>query len=143
MVKHSLFPLLEKAFILEFDFVPSVDTVKFNYVFASEEYLDFVNSTYNDVFIPLYQDLELQDLIVHQNGFPGEKKYSEVPNSSPSLPITISTVNDTLNSQYYNYDTLGIVSAFNGFTDVFTGSVGNSFIIPCNVYHIKLAIYYR
>jgi hypothetical protein len=30
--------------ILEFDFVPSSDTVKFNYVFASEEYLIFVNS---------------------------------------------------------------------------------------------------
>ena len=62
---------------------------------------------------------------------------AEVPNSSPSLPITISTVNDTLNSQYYNYDTLGIVSAFNGFTDVFTAQVA---VIPCNVYHIKLAI---
>ena len=31
------------AVILEFDFVPSSDTVKFKYVFASEEYLTFVN----------------------------------------------------------------------------------------------------
>ena len=36
--------------ILEFDFVPSSDSVSFNYVFASEEYLQFVNSNYNDVF---------------------------------------------------------------------------------------------
>ena len=84
--------------------------------------------------ILLYQDLELQVLIVHQLDFPGGSiNIVEVPNSSPSLPITISTVNDTLNSQYYNYDTLGIV-LFNGFTDVLHVSA----VIPCNVYHIKL-----
>ena len=60
-----------------------------------------------------------------------------VPNSNPILPITISTVNDTLNSQYYNHDTLGIASAFNGYTNVLTASTA---VIPCNLYHIKLAI---
>ena len=34
------------AVILEFDFIPSSDTVKFNYVFASEEYLTFVNTSF-------------------------------------------------------------------------------------------------
>ena len=38
------------AVVLEFDFVPSSDTASFNYVFASEEYLTFVNSSFNDVF---------------------------------------------------------------------------------------------
>jgi hypothetical protein len=41
------------AAILEFDFVPYADTVKFKYVFGSEEYPEFAppnNSTYNDVF---------------------------------------------------------------------------------------------
>ena len=126
------------AAILEFDFVPSADTVKFNYVFASEEYLDFVNSTYNDVFAFFISGPGITGPYSSPAGFPGGAiNIAEVPNSSPSLPITISTVNDTLNSQYYNYDTLGIVSAFNGFTDVFTAQVA---VIPCNVYHIKLAI---
>lgn len=31
--------------ILEFDFIPMSDTVKFNYVFASEEYMEYVSST--------------------------------------------------------------------------------------------------
>ncbi|KXJ04386.1 hypothetical protein AC249_AIPGENE9558, partial [Exaiptasia diaphana] len=35
---------------LEFDFVPQSDTIKFNYVFASEEYLEFVGGTVNDAF---------------------------------------------------------------------------------------------
>ena len=38
------------ASVLEFDFVPTTDTVKFRYVFASEEYCDYSNSNFNDVF---------------------------------------------------------------------------------------------
>ena len=36
--------------ILEFDFVPIGNKMVFNYVFASEEYLEYANDIYNDVF---------------------------------------------------------------------------------------------
>ncbi len=36
--------------IIEFDFVPTGDTISFSYVFASEEYPEFTCSGYNDVF---------------------------------------------------------------------------------------------
>ena len=37
--------------ILEFDFVPTGDSLKFNYVFGSEEYPSFnCSATFNDVF---------------------------------------------------------------------------------------------
>jgi len=38
------------ATVLEFDIVPSADTVFIQYVFGSDEYNEFVGSTYNDVF---------------------------------------------------------------------------------------------
>lgn len=38
------------ASVLEFDFVPDADEVFFQYVFASEEYNEFVNSNFDDVF---------------------------------------------------------------------------------------------
>ena len=36
--------------VLEFDFIPNSDTVSFNYVFGSQEYLFYENSEFNDVF---------------------------------------------------------------------------------------------
>ncbi len=38
------------AAVLEFDFIPAGDTVQFDYVFGSEEYNEFVDSPFNDVF---------------------------------------------------------------------------------------------
>lgn len=38
------------AAVLEFDFVPEGDLLEFNYVFASEEYVEWVGSKFNDVF---------------------------------------------------------------------------------------------
>ena len=38
------------ASVLEFDFVPNSNTVQFSYVFGSEEYNEFVDSSFNDVF---------------------------------------------------------------------------------------------
>lgn len=36
--------------IIEFDFKPTADTVRFNYVFASEEYHEYVFASFNDMF---------------------------------------------------------------------------------------------
>ncbi len=38
------------AAILEFDFVPSSNVAAFNFVFSSDEYPQWINSTFNDVF---------------------------------------------------------------------------------------------
>src|ERR1700741_5438718 len=38
------------AAILEFDFVPQSDTVKFNYVFGTDEYMEYVSGGFADVF---------------------------------------------------------------------------------------------
>jgi len=126
------------AAILEFDFVPSADTVKFNYVFAGEEYLEWVNSQFNDVFAFLISGPGITGPYASPAAFPGGAiNIAVVPNSNPVLPIGISTVNDQINSQYYNHDSTTSVSAFNGYTDVFTAK---AIVSACHVYHIKLAI---
>ncbi|MBC8883454.1 choice-of-anchor L domain-containing protein [Flavobacterium piscinae] len=41
---------IQNTSILEFDFIPTGTELSFNFVFGSEEYPEFVNSTFNDVF---------------------------------------------------------------------------------------------
>jgi hypothetical protein len=43
------FPTFDAA-VLEFDFVPAHATAQFSYVFSSEEYSNYANTPYNDVF---------------------------------------------------------------------------------------------
>lgn len=75
------------ATILEFDFIPFSDTVKFNYVFASEEYPEFVNSEFNDVFA----------FFISGPGIPGgEKNMAIIPGTND--PVAINNVNNGFNN---------------------------------------------
>ncbi len=40
----------DDAAVLEFDFVPASNSISFQYVFSSDEYNEFANSSFNDVF---------------------------------------------------------------------------------------------
>ena len=69
----------------------------------------------------------------------GSVNIATVPNSTPALPITISSVNDVLNNQYYidNQNTNPQTVLCNGFTTVFTAKAQ----VQCGeTYHIRLAI---
>ncbi|MBK9318656.1 MAG: choice-of-anchor L domain-containing protein [Bacteroidetes bacterium] len=50
----------QDAAILQFDFTVATDSVRFRYVWASEEYHDYVGTTCNDVFGFLLMVRELQ-----------------------------------------------------------------------------------
>jgi uncharacterized repeat protein (TIGR01451 family) len=111
--------------VLQFDFVPSSNTVTFRYVFASDEYNEFVGQ-FNDVFA-FFIDGQNVALI------PGT-----------STPVAINTVNlDTNSSFYRNNDPsdLGIPTPFgtqfDGFTTVLTATAT---LTPNVSHHIKLAI---
>jgi gliding motility-associated-like protein len=140
-VANSVPPLINQAFnvngvydvaVLEFDFVPSSDTVKFKYVFGSDEYQTFINSNYNDVF----------GFFISGPGITGpfggnSQNIALVPNSNPPLPITISSVQPALNGQYYIDNPNNTTVGLNGFTTVFTAMSP----VTCGLtYHIRIAI---
>ena len=132
IVANSVPPLIGQTFtvgsindvaVLEFDFIPTSDSLFFRYVFGSNEYLTFVNTTYNDVFGFFISGPGITGPYSAPAGFPnGSVNIATVPNSNPALPITISSVNNVLNSPYYidNQNTIPQTVACNGFTSVFT-----------------------
>lgn len=146
-VANSVPPLIGQTFsvssvndlcILEFDFEAGGDSISFNYVFGSDEYLTYVNTQYNDIFAFFISGPGISGPFASPAGFPdGAVNIAEVPDSDPQLPVTISSVNNVTNVEYYinNPGNLGI--CINGYTETFTASAS----VQCGeTYHIKLAI---
>lgn len=115
------------AAILEFDFVPSADTVRFRYTFASNEYMIYVGADWNDVFA----------FLISGPGITGEQNIALIPGTTS--PVTIDNVNANNNAQFYNdnENPPGLTVEYNGFTNVFTAQ---AVVTPCETYHIRLAI---
>ncbi len=124
--------------ILEFDFVPTGDTLKFNYIFGSDEYLEWVNSSFNDIFAFFLSGPGITGPYDSPPGFPGGSvNIAQIPDTDPGIPITISSVNDQSYSEFYvdNFSNEGI------FIDGYTVVLEAFSLVQCGeTYHIKLAI---
>lgn len=145
------------AAILEFDFIPTGDSLIFNYIFGSEEYNEYVCGTVNDAF----------GFFLSGPGIVGP--YSDnainlavIPNpilEDETIPVTINTVNNgtagangnagncnqvsaqwNLNTDFYvdnanNNDANSV--QLDGFTVILTAAAQ----VQCGqTYHIKIAI---
>lgn len=136
--------------VLEFDFVPNSDSVSFNYVFGSQEYLIYENSPYNDVFGFFISGPGISGEYSSPTGFPNGSiniaTFESVEENSlgQMLPITVSSIcnfetNDAVyNSHLFvNNQPFESVGGIRGFTDVMTAKV----VVQCGeTYHIRLAI---
>jgi hypothetical protein len=125
------------ACVLEFDFIPQSTIVSFKYVFGSEEYHEYVNQ-YNDAF----------GFFISGPGIDGP--YSN--NSAnialiplTNIPVTINNVNcgnpyncaeSCENCQFFVNNNQPFTQ-YDAFTKVLTAWAT---VIPCETYHIKLAI---
>lgn len=146
------YPLRDRV-ALEFDFTPTSEMISFEFVFASEEYCEYVNSDFNDVF----------GFFISGPGINGPftnnaENIAFIPGSNDY--ISINSINHLQNQEYYNNnvpltqhdDMPGALSCpsledlqglsintleYDGFTDVMTAMAT---VIPCETYHIKLVI---
>ncbi|MDG1331483.1 MAG: choice-of-anchor L domain-containing protein [Crocinitomicaceae bacterium] len=123
------------AAILEFDFVPTGDSVQFNFVFASEEYTTYINTQFNDAFGFFISGPGFAGPFAAPAAFPmGAENLAFVPGTTD--PITISTIHPGLNAAYYINNTAATHS-FNGFTIPMT----IEFEVTCGqTYHFKFAV---
>ena len=146
-VANSVPPLIGESFsvnsvndvsTLEFDFTAAGDSIRFNYAFGSDEYETWINTQYNDVFAFFLSGPGINGTYSSPAEFPnGAVNIAVVPDTDPALPITISSVNSSLNSEYYINNQSGQGICINGYTASFTAEHA----VQCGeTYHIKLAI---
>ncbi len=122
------------AAIIEFDFIPVVDTIKLHYVFGSEEYPEFACGALN------INDI-LGIFISGPNPSGGnyvKQNTSLIPDTT--LPVSIKTINNkgcTPYSNYYVDNSTGKVLQFDGYTTPFYTHIA---VTKSVKYHIKIAI---
>ena len=118
------YPSYDAGFI-EFDFTPtSSDTVRFNYILASEEYPEFANTSFTDRFL----------FLISENGAP-YANVATIPGTT--IPVEINSINATVNPQFYIDNSTSLNFVFDGYTvpleAKFFAQAGGS-------YHVKLVI---
>jgi large repetitive protein len=132
---------MNDAAILEFDFVPAGNTMEFKYMFSSEEYLEYVHTSFNDAF----------GFFLSGPGITGPYQNNAVniavlPNGDP---VTINTIHPaginiadqpypSHNEAYYlDNPQPSVTYQFDGGTIVLTATYA---VVPCQTYHIKLSV---
>jgi gliding motility-associated-like protein len=131
------------ASILEFDFVPYADTVRFRYVFGSEEYPEYVGSQFNDVFA----------FFIAGPGISGLQNIAKLPSGQVVAINTVNGGNPTTsppvaasNAAYYVYNGTGTNGPYNGSDqymqyDGFTKVMEAVSRVQCGqTYHLIIAI---
>jgi hypothetical protein len=113
------------ATVLTFDFVSSGDSAFFNFSFASEEYTEWVGSSYNDVF----------------GFFVNGENVALLPGSDTA--VSINNVSDQNNSEFFTDNTIQGGEApyafeYDGFTDVFTAEITG--LEPGETYTLMLGV---
>lgn len=111
------------AAVLEFDVVTLTGDLVINYVFASEEYKEYVNSSFNDVF-----------------GFFVDGQNIAFVQGDPNQVVSINSINHLQNTNLYvdnPQDSPVANTQFDGFTVLITAVASLSPGVP---HHLKLAI---
>ncbi|MCC6463175.1 MAG: choice-of-anchor L domain-containing protein [Saprospiraceae bacterium] len=126
--------------IVEMDVFVATDELTFEYVFGSEEYPDFVNNVFNDIFAFFASGPG----IVGDPNLNGAKNIAILPNTT--TPVQINSVNYLTNWEYYRNNGVltGSTLSYNGFTSDYLGAkkslTARVDVTPCNTYHLKLAV---
>jgi hypothetical protein len=131
------------ACVLEFDFVPLGDSIKFDYQFGSEEYPNYTCTQFNDVF----------GFFISGPGYAVPTNIAKVPGTN--IPVAINSVNGgsptgagVLSNctgmgpgspfpQYFINNINGPSPAYDGLTVVFSAKAA---VTPCETYHFKLGV---
>lgn len=130
--------LSNDACVIEVEATVKTDELNFQYIFGSEEYPEYENSTFNDIFA-LFIEGEGIDGIQELNG---KQNLAVLPNTN--IPIEIQTVNSLRNWEYFRNNEKGQSVEYDGLVVDYLGSkkslTASARVVPCNTYKLKFAI---
>ena len=120
------------ATVLEFDFVPIDDVITFKYVFSSDEYNEYVNSPFNDIFAFFLNGNNIACI-------PGTSVPVAINNVHNGNPFGVTAGSYSIYYRNNDLDDGGptIDTEMDGLTTVFTATAA---VNPGEINHIKLAI---
>jgi gliding motility-associated-like protein len=131
---------------LTFDVVPQGDSISFNYIFGSEEYIHSTCGSYDDAFA----------FFISGPGIAGTQNMALIPGTN--IPVMVNTVNcgaPCVVAGYGTYSNCTSIAAGSPFTAYYVDNTsGSNFayrgyttklaavhsVTPCDTYHLKLAI---
>lgn len=131
------------AVVLEFDIVPKNDTLRFEYLFGSEEYINATCGPYNDAFA----------FFISGPGISASENMALVPGTN--IAVTVNSINNGIpgpTGNIVNCTSLGPGSPFTslyidnqngtsityqGYTKVLSATRA---VTPCDTYHLKIVI---
>ena len=130
--------LSNDACVVELDVFVTTNELSFEYVFGSDEYTEWANSTFNDIFAFLVSGPG----IVGEPGLNNQENIALIPGTTE--PVEINSVNNIDNWEYYRNNEYGQSLEYDGLTSDFLGikkSLTASIpVIPCTTYHLKFAV---
>jgi hypothetical protein len=127
------------ACVIELDVFVATNELSFEYVFGSEEYPEYANSNFNDIFAFLVSG---PGIVGDPNLTNSAKNIAVLPGTN--TPIQINSVNNLINWQYYRNTQISETLEYDGLTSDSLGVkkslTARTSVIPCNTYRLKLAV---
>jgi gliding motility-associated-like protein len=133
------------AAVLSFDFVPTLDTMHFRFIFASHEWPSYPCSSFNDMFGFFVSGPGINGGYNSPVGYPnGAENFALVPGTN--IPITITSINASgyspasCTNSYQQYFVPNVASS-TGITAHHTTIMEVEFVVqPCQTYNFTMGV---
>jgi hypothetical protein len=121
------------ACVLDFDFIPSTESISLTFVFASEEYPEGVDANWNDAFGIFLSGPGIEGSFTN-----GAINLAVLPGTD--IPISVNSVNSDSNAVFFVSNWNPVVNdniQYDGYTVVLTAQAS---VEPLLTHHLKIAI---
>lgn len=121
---------------LDFDFVSLTNSISILYCFGSEEYEEYVGSSFNDVFAFFVTGTDPETGLTRTRNI-AVIPYSVSAENPDGIAVSINNVNQNLNTQYYIPNTYDEGVQYDGYTRKMSAQAT---VVPCETYHMHISV---